>query len=176
MTTFALDVSHLLAGSLVLLSFMMLYQDRMFGLINVFALHAVALVLAMLWQGYIQNAPISVRHRDDRPGDQGRDHSDRAAADRRPARRPPHDRDRGRYRPDDARRHRACRALDGGDARGHIGVRSAGARGPGACAFGDPARPPHDGVAPQCGHAGDRLHVDRERPDPRRRRRAAACR
>ena len=31
MTNFALDVSHLLAGSLVLLSFMMLYQDRMFG-------------------------------------------------------------------------------------------------------------------------------------------------
>ena len=57
MTAFALDVSHLLAGSLVLLSFMMLYQVRMFGLINVFALHAVALVLAILWQGYIQNAP-----------------------------------------------------------------------------------------------------------------------
>ena len=57
MTAFALDVSHLLAGSLVLLSFMMLYQVRMLGLINVFALHAVALVLAILWQGYIQNAP-----------------------------------------------------------------------------------------------------------------------
>ena len=57
MTSFALDVSHLLAGSLVLLSFMMLYQVRMFGLINVFALHAVALVLAILWQGYVQNAP-----------------------------------------------------------------------------------------------------------------------
>src|SRR5262245_7951266 len=57
MTPFALDVSHLLAGSLVLLSFMMLYQARMFGLINVFAFHAFALVLAILWQGYIQNAP-----------------------------------------------------------------------------------------------------------------------
>jgi hydrogenase-4 component E len=57
MTPFALDVSHLLAGSLVLLSFMMLYQARMLGLINVFALHAVALVLAILWQGYIQGAP-----------------------------------------------------------------------------------------------------------------------
>jgi hydrogenase-4 component E len=29
----------------------------MLGLINVFALHAVALVLAILWQGYIQGAP-----------------------------------------------------------------------------------------------------------------------
>ena len=57
MTNFALDVSHLLAGSLVLLSFIMLYQDRMFGLINIFALQAVALVLAVFWQGYVQNAP-----------------------------------------------------------------------------------------------------------------------
>jgi hydrogenase-4 component E len=57
MTNFALDVSHLLAGGLVLLSFMMIYQDRMFGLINIFALHAVALMLAVAWQGYIQNAP-----------------------------------------------------------------------------------------------------------------------
>jgi hydrogenase-4 component E len=57
MTNFALDVSHLLAGSLVLLSFMMLYQDRMFGLINIFALQAVALMLAVFWQGYVQDAP-----------------------------------------------------------------------------------------------------------------------
>jgi hydrogenase-4 component E len=57
MTNFALDVSHLFAGSLVLLSLMMLYQDRMFGLINIFALHAIALTLAVSWQGYIQNAP-----------------------------------------------------------------------------------------------------------------------
>ena len=57
MTNFALDVSHLLAGSLVLLSFMMLYQDRMFGLINIFTLHAIALTLAVSWQGYIQTAP-----------------------------------------------------------------------------------------------------------------------
>src|SRR5687767_1016198 len=57
MTALALDVSHLLAGSLVLLSFMMLYQDRMFGLVNIFALQAIALVLAVVWQGYIQGAP-----------------------------------------------------------------------------------------------------------------------
>jgi len=54
MNDFALNVSHLLAGSLVLLSFMMLYQDRMFALINIFALHAVALVLSVIWQAYIQ--------------------------------------------------------------------------------------------------------------------------
>jgi hydrogenase-4 component E len=56
-TSLAFDISHLLAGSLVLLSFLLLYQVRMFALINVFALHALALVLAVVWQGYVQDAP-----------------------------------------------------------------------------------------------------------------------
>jgi hydrogenase-4 component E len=51
------DIAHLLAGSLVLVSFMLLYQDRMFALLNVFALHAVVLALAVAWQAYIQEAP-----------------------------------------------------------------------------------------------------------------------
>ena len=50
------DIAHMLAGGLVLVSFMMLYQDRMFALINVFALHAVALTLSICWQAYIQDA------------------------------------------------------------------------------------------------------------------------
>ncbi|MDX8444780.1 MAG: hydrogenase-4 component E [Mesorhizobium sp.] len=50
------DIAHLLAGSLVLVSFMMLYQDRLFALINVFALHAVVLALSVAWQAYIQEA------------------------------------------------------------------------------------------------------------------------
>jgi hydrogenase-4 component E len=41
----------------VLVSFMLLYQDRMFGLLNVFALHAVVLSASVAWQGYIQTAP-----------------------------------------------------------------------------------------------------------------------
>jgi hydrogenase-4 component E len=57
MESLAFDTSHVLAGSLVLLSFLLLYQVRMFALINIFALHAIALVLAVLWQGYVQNAP-----------------------------------------------------------------------------------------------------------------------
>jgi hydrogenase-4 component E len=57
MTSLAFEISHLLAGSLVLLSFLLLYQVRMFALINVFALHALALVLAIVWQGYVQDAP-----------------------------------------------------------------------------------------------------------------------
>ncbi len=53
----AIDVAHMLAGSMVLVSFMLLYQDRMFGLLNVFALHAGVLSLSVAWQAYIQNAP-----------------------------------------------------------------------------------------------------------------------
>ncbi len=54
---FALDLAHLLAGTLVLLSFMMLYQDRLYALLNVFALQAIALALSVGWQAYIQEAP-----------------------------------------------------------------------------------------------------------------------
>jgi hydrogenase-4 component E len=51
------DVSHLFAGSLVLVSFMLLYQDRLSGLINVFALQAVILSLAVGWQAYVEHEP-----------------------------------------------------------------------------------------------------------------------
>jgi len=51
------DIAHLLAGSLVLVSLMMLYQDRLNALIHVFALHAVVLTLSVAWQAYVQRAP-----------------------------------------------------------------------------------------------------------------------
>ena len=57
MQRFVLDFAHMLAGCLVLVSFMLLYQNRMFGLLNVFALHAVVLSLSVGWQAYIQSAP-----------------------------------------------------------------------------------------------------------------------
>jgi hydrogenase-4 component E len=47
----------MLAGGMVLVSFMLLYQDRMFALLNVFALHAIVLSLSVAWQAHIQNAP-----------------------------------------------------------------------------------------------------------------------
>jgi hydrogenase-4 component E len=53
----AFDISHLLAGSLVLASFMLLYQDRLYALLNIFALHAFVLALSVAWQAYIQDAP-----------------------------------------------------------------------------------------------------------------------
>jgi hydrogenase-4 component E len=57
MSAFSFDVAHLLAGSLVLVSFLLLYQDRMYALLNVYALHAVMLALSVAWQALIQNAP-----------------------------------------------------------------------------------------------------------------------
>jgi hydrogenase-4 component E len=51
------DIAHLLAGGLVLVSFMLLYQDRMSALINVFALHAFVLAVSVAWQAYVHDAP-----------------------------------------------------------------------------------------------------------------------
>lgn len=51
------DIAHLLAGGMVLVSFLLLYQDRMFGLLNIFALHAVVLALSVAWQAWVQDAP-----------------------------------------------------------------------------------------------------------------------
>jgi hydrogenase-4 component E len=53
----ALDIAHLFAGGLVLVSVMLLYQDRMTGLITTFALHALVVSLSVAWQAYIQHAP-----------------------------------------------------------------------------------------------------------------------
>jgi hydrogenase-4 component E len=41
----------------VLVSFMMLYQDRLYALLNVYALNAFVLALSVAWQAYAQNAP-----------------------------------------------------------------------------------------------------------------------
>jgi hydrogenase-4 component E len=54
---FAFDLAHLLAGSLVLISLLMLYQDRLTALLNVYAAHALVLALSVACQAYIQDAP-----------------------------------------------------------------------------------------------------------------------
>jgi hydrogenase-4 component E len=51
------DVAHLFAGGLVLVSFMLLYQDRLYALLNMFAIQAVVLALSVSWQAYVQHAP-----------------------------------------------------------------------------------------------------------------------
>jgi hydrogenase-4 component E len=57
MDGFVLDVAHFLAGGVVLVSLMMLYQRRLYALLNVFALHSLVLALSVAWQAFIQNAP-----------------------------------------------------------------------------------------------------------------------
>jgi hydrogenase-4 component E len=56
-TGLAFDIAHLLAGILVLASLLMLFQDRLNALINVFAAQALALALSVAWQAHVQNAP-----------------------------------------------------------------------------------------------------------------------
>lgn len=56
MQDLAFDIAHLLAGSLVLASFMMIYQDRIYALLNTFALQAMLLAAAVVWQAYLQQA------------------------------------------------------------------------------------------------------------------------
>ena len=51
------DIAHLLAGGMVLVSFTLLYQDRMFALINTFTIHALLLAMGVAWQAWIQDAP-----------------------------------------------------------------------------------------------------------------------
>jgi hydrogenase-4 component E len=57
MNPLVFDIAHLLAGGLVLVSFLLLYQDRLYALLNTFALHALVLALSVAWQAYIQDAP-----------------------------------------------------------------------------------------------------------------------
>jgi hydrogenase-4 component E len=51
------DIAHMLAGSLVLVSLMMLYQVRLTALLHVLALHAFVLAASVAWQAHIQHSP-----------------------------------------------------------------------------------------------------------------------
>src|SRR5436309_16087776 len=57
MQNLGFDVAHLLAGSMLVLSFVLLYQDRITAMVNIFALQAIALSLSVVWQSGIQDAP-----------------------------------------------------------------------------------------------------------------------
>ena len=57
MNGLAFDIAHLLAGGLVLIGFMMLYQDRLYALLNIFALQAFVLAMSVAWQAFVQDAP-----------------------------------------------------------------------------------------------------------------------
>ncbi|WP_431859096.1 hydrogenase-4 component E [Azospirillum sp.] len=51
------DAAHLLGAVVLLMSFALLYQRRLFALLHVFTAQALALSAAAAWQGYIQHAP-----------------------------------------------------------------------------------------------------------------------
>ncbi|HRQ65243.1 MAG TPA: formate hydrogenlyase [Xanthomonadaceae bacterium] len=53
----AFDIAHVLAGALLLTSFMLLYQQRLYALLNVFALQALVLSASVAWQAHLQDAP-----------------------------------------------------------------------------------------------------------------------
>ena len=55
--TNAYDVAHFLAGMMLVCSFTLLYQDRIFAVLNTFAAQAMMLSLAVAWQGYVQQSP-----------------------------------------------------------------------------------------------------------------------
>lgn len=52
----AYDISHLLGGGVLLLSFVILYQRRIGAVINAFAVQGALLALAAAWQGWVQGA------------------------------------------------------------------------------------------------------------------------
>jgi hydrogenase-4 component E len=54
---FFYDVAHLLAGGMVVVNFIMLYQTRMPALLNVFSVHALMLASSVAWEGWSQHAP-----------------------------------------------------------------------------------------------------------------------
>jgi len=55
--TNAYDIAHFLAGMMLVCSFTLLYQDRIFAVLNTFAAQAMMLSLAVAWQGYVQSSP-----------------------------------------------------------------------------------------------------------------------
>ncbi|HSY86609.1 MAG TPA: hydrogenase-4 component E [Verrucomicrobiae bacterium] len=51
------DVAHLLGTSVLVLSFALLFQRRILGVLNIFSLQAAVLAAAAAWQAYTQDAP-----------------------------------------------------------------------------------------------------------------------
>lgn len=53
----AYDLAHLFDGIVLLLSFALLFQRRLNGVINAFALQALILAVAAAWQAHVHHAP-----------------------------------------------------------------------------------------------------------------------
>src|SRR5215831_26352 len=57
MGTAAYDVAHLLGTSILVLSFGLLFQRRLLGVLHIFAVQATLLAAAAAWQAFVQDAP-----------------------------------------------------------------------------------------------------------------------
>jgi hydrogenase-4 component E len=57
MLNLAYDTAHLLDGSVLLLSFALLYQRRLLAVFNAFSLQALLIAAAAAWQAHVQDAP-----------------------------------------------------------------------------------------------------------------------
>ena len=53
----AYDISHLLAGAMLVTSFALLYQERIAAVLNAFAAQSVLLALAVAWAAWSDNRP-----------------------------------------------------------------------------------------------------------------------
>jgi hydrogenase-4 component E len=53
----AYDISHFLAGLMLIVSFALLYQDRVLAVLRAFAVQAVVLSLAVAWEAWVQDRP-----------------------------------------------------------------------------------------------------------------------
>jgi hydrogenase-4 component E len=51
------DITHLLDGTMLLLSFALLYQRRLFGVLSAFAVQSLVLALAAGWQAFANGEP-----------------------------------------------------------------------------------------------------------------------
>jgi hydrogenase-4 component E len=54
---FSYDLAHLIGATVLMAGFGMLYQRRLFAVLNTFAFQALALAAAAAWQAHVQNAP-----------------------------------------------------------------------------------------------------------------------
>lgn len=54
---FSYDIAHLIGATVLMAGFQLLYQRRLFAVLNTFAFQALALAAAAAWQAHVQHAP-----------------------------------------------------------------------------------------------------------------------
>lgn len=53
----AYDISHFLGGLMLVVSFALIYQDRVLAVLRTFAVQAIILALAVAWEAWVQERP-----------------------------------------------------------------------------------------------------------------------